>query len=413
MKEKELWALNWLRFILSVYIVLFHTFNGQYAELTGTMFEALLTLGNMATTIFFVLSGFLLTHVYVVLKEGKKINSRSFLIARFASLYPLHIVGFLIALIPLALFVYARGGISVPAEPFGPPVRMLDKWETLMAAFTNFALLNAWNPYYMVLNVPSWSLSALAFYYLLFPFFAPRVYKLRSPIIALLVLAAFFALPGALTDLFHQMDLVTDGVLHRNPVIRLPLFLSGMVLCILFSRRSRDLSRLEIILCLSVIALTVVTAAYLQYHHSHLSIIKNGLYFPASLAVVWLCASAKPGVSNKVRYWGARLGAASLPMFFLHFPLYQLFSATDQFASGVMLTFGSGWQAAIRASQSLEPNILVYPVFLALLIIACVFIQERFASPAQARIKQYFSRHDQLKKRNVSADQEQFADQRS
>lgn len=172
-KEKELWALNGLRLLLGLYIVQYHTLNGHYRLINESWMQPFLGLGNMATSVFLVLSGFLLTHVYVIDKDREHFSKRNFLIARLSSLYPLHLVGFTLALVSLVITIYANGSISVPTTTDGQLSRELGSGELAMAIAVNLALLNAWNPYYLILNTPSWSLSALAFFYFLFPFAAP------------------------------------------------------------------------------------------------------------------------------------------------------------------------------------------------------------------------------------------------
>ena len=392
MKEKEFWALNWLRFGLALYVVQYHTLNGHYEPLEETWIGAALDLGNMATTVFFVLSGFLLTHVYAVLKDARYMNKKTFFIARFSSLYPLHLIGLFLALIPAFLTIYARGGISVPMDTLGLETRMLDQGDVFLAMAASLALLNAWNPYYLILNGPSWSLSALACYYALFPFVAPKLYRLKSPALGLAILGVFFCLPGVVADLLHRNDLFTDGLLHHNPLIRLPLFLSGMVLCVLFARirklkpQSHHLALLGAMVIATFLGAAYLRMAGLQNYH----VIKNGMYLPAALALVWLCASAPSApVSKTMKYWGARLGSASLPMFFLHVPLFQLFSKVEKVATGFISAPSASLSSAISAGQDMQQALIVYPLYLVPLVITCVMLQEKFVVPMQARFKRY------------------------
>lgn len=389
MKEKEFWGLNWLRFGLALYIVQYHTLNGHYQTLDDTWIGAALDLGNMATTVFFVLSGFLLTHVYVVLKDARYMNKKTFFVARFSSLYPLHLIGLLLALLPACLTMYARGGISVPMDTLGLETRMLDQGDVLLAMVTSFTLLNAWNPYYIILNGPSWSLSALACYYALFPFVAPKLYRLKSPVRGLAILGVFFCLPGIVADLLHRNDLFTVGLLHHNPLIRLPLFLSGMVLCILFARiRSFAPQGQHLALLGAVVVATFIGAAYLRMEGLHnYHVIKNGMYLPAALALVWLCAYAPPSVGTRVKYWGARLGSASLPMFFLHVPLFQLFSKVEKMAAGLINAPSASLSSLISAGQDMQQALIVYPLYIVPLVVGCVLFQEKFVVPMQGKIK--------------------------
>jgi peptidoglycan/LPS O-acetylase OafA/YrhL len=389
-KEKGFWALNWLRFVLAAYLVLFHTLRIYYPSIENSWVTSVLSLGNMATSVFFVLSGFLLTHAYVVMKNGRAINRRNFVIARFSTLYPLHIVGLLLALSPVAVTLFTRGGIPVVVDMMNVQTRMLGQWEVALALFMGFTLLNAWNPFYMVFNGPSWSLSALGFYYLLFPAAAAKIYRMKAPKIALVLLCILFMLPGAVADLLHRTDVFTVGLLHRNPIIRLPLFLAGIVLCVIFARGPKFASTWQRISASVLIIATVLLATVLHHRGIDLHIIQNGLYFPASLAIIWLCISTKWLPHSKIRFWGDRLGAASLPLFLLHVPLFILFRKAEQVIQ-VWASTSGGFTSVLTAAREAEQTIFLFPLYLILLIAVCLVVQERFVTPLQKAIRNSFS----------------------
>lgn len=391
MKQREFWAFDWLRFLLALYLVFYHTLRGQYHTIAGTWIENLVELGNMATSVFFVLSGFLLTHVYVILRSGREINRRNFFVARFSSILPLHIATFLFALIPLFVTIYFRGGISVPIEPFGPAIRMLGHGETIFAALINLALLSAWNPYYLVINYPSWSLSAIVFYYALFPFAAQKMYKIKSPVRGMIILSTAFILPGAIADALDINNLFTQGLLHHNPIIRLPLFLSGILLCVIFSRnRVPEEEAKYMKRSAGIIVATFTCGTYLVSQEIRPHILQNGFYFPAALAAVWICACATPIENKRVLRWGERLGAASLPMFLLHVPLFQLFAKVEKFVAGLARSSTLDYTAAISSGHNIEQMIVLYPLYIGLLIAVCIFTQEWLVIPLRDKLKTHF-----------------------
>jgi peptidoglycan/LPS O-acetylase OafA/YrhL len=394
--EKGFWVLNWLRFIVSLYIVLFHTLRPRY-DIPHTWLGSALGLGNWGTSIFFVLSGFLLTHAYVVMKDGRQIDKRNFLTARFSSLYPLHIVATLLALIPLALTMYNLGGMTVPTEVSGPGVRMLGNAEFGLALFTNFAMLNAWNPFFLIINYPSWSLSALAFFYLLFPLLAPRIYRMKYPFYALIILGILFAIPGATAHFLDKTDIVTDGLMHRNPVIRLPLFVGGMVLCVLFARSRAPASGKKVVLLVGLVLATLAIGLNFQTFEARPHLIRNGLYYPASLAIIWLCICVRPTTNARLKYWGARLGAASLPMFLLHAPIYGMFEKFEKLVKAVALRLEGAHGSVFSIARDVEMTISFYPLYIVSLIVLCILVQERFVIPLQLKIRNYQSSRKAVK----------------
>ena len=100
-------GLEWLRFLLAIYVVLFHTVHA-YVEDEPTWLSELAGVGFFATSSFFVLSGFLLAHVYCRQGELRE-PARHFLGKRLANLYPLHL--FSLLLTAIVLTIIAKLGI--------------------------------------------------------------------------------------------------------------------------------------------------------------------------------------------------------------------------------------------------------------------------------------------------------------
>jgi peptidoglycan/LPS O-acetylase OafA/YrhL len=361
----------------------------HYPSIDDTIFKSSLGLGNMATSVFFALSGFLLTHAYVIMKNGREIDRRSFLLARFSTLYPLHVAGLVLALIPTVYIFHLKGGISVPTELSGTATRMLGNADLVLAFLTNLLLLNAWNPFYLLFNYPSWSLSALAFFYLLFPILAPKVYRMKAPLFALVLLGIAFLLPGAVADLLHRTDVFTDGLLHRNPIVRLPLFVGGMVLCVVYARGDKTARPAVLAGSWLVVLGTAVAGTLLQMHESKLHMIRNGLYYPASLAVIWLCISVKPTANIRLKYWGERLGAASLPMFLLHGPLFEIFLLFEKFVKALFATPDYSLGSIVATGRNIDQTLDFFMLYVIGLTIMCILVQERLVIPLQAKIRHY------------------------
>lgn len=400
LNKQEFWALNWLRFFLSIYIVLYHTLNAAYEmEITHPVISAFLSLGNFATTIFFVLSGFLLTYVYVVLRHGGNIDTRSFLVSRLATLYPIHLFTIALALPVFYVVIHRHGGIEVPLDVYGAGSRVLGSSETILAALMNVTLIQAWNPLYLILNPPSWSLSTLLFFYIFFPYIAPRLYRSRRPVTALVLFGILFLLPGAYAQWAGLDDLITMGVLHRNPIIRLPLFLGGILLCVLYARRiatkDEHLGFAAIACICIVVMITVGIAAYckIAYPKNPLFIVRNGLYYPAALMIVWLCAHAGPVASKWNQRWSSRLGKVSLSIFALHFPLFDIFRRAEKLVRAYLDTYGQhkSLSSLIDMTTTMEGSLALYPVYFFFVVVAAIAMQEKIVNPTQVIIKKHYA----------------------
>ena len=161
----DLRALTTLRFLAALWVVLFTAW--QYLDI-GFVPTAV-TKGYLGVEVFFVLSGFILSHVYLE-AAGRKdgFSYRGFLWARIARVYPLHLV-------TLAGMI----GLGVAATVAGLTVSesLLD-WRSLPA---HLSLTHAWGlASSAAFNHPSWSISAEWFAYLSFPVFAWAAWRMRE-----------------------------------------------------------------------------------------------------------------------------------------------------------------------------------------------------------------------------------------
>jgi peptidoglycan/LPS O-acetylase OafA/YrhL len=136
--------------------------------------------------LFFVLSGFIMLHVYGRAFEGvlKKGQLRHFFVARFARTYPLH-------LFTLVLLVVIVRDLT---DWGNPPILLEQPREILPNVFLlqSFGVCKIYN-----WNIPSWSISAEWGAYLVFPLLAlwiSRQRKLASVLLTIGVLAAWCAI---------------------------------------------------------------------------------------------------------------------------------------------------------------------------------------------------------------------------
>ncbi len=152
---QNLRALTSLRFFAALWVVIYHYWPNL--EPTKPIF---VDKGVLGVDLFFILSGFILSHVYLESVRGHRFDYGAFLWARLARLYPLHIAtiaGLAVLLLSLSLI-----GIHAGAQVL--------VWPSLPAQLT---LTQAWGLGTQGgWNYPSWSISAEWFAYLVFPAFA-------------------------------------------------------------------------------------------------------------------------------------------------------------------------------------------------------------------------------------------------
>lgn len=178
---RDVAALTSLRFFAAFWVLALHYMDSMPVDVgavTG-FFEN----GKLGVDFFFVLSGFILTHVYLGSVERGAFRWSSFIKRRLARLYPLHLATFLLVV------VYATAGRLAGLEFRVPEAYSLE------AVWPNLLLLHAWGVQdHMSWNYVSWSISAEWFAYLLFLPLSLAV--LRLPGGSLVKLAAAVALLG-------------------------------------------------------------------------------------------------------------------------------------------------------------------------------------------------------------------------
>lgn len=137
---KHIAYLDSLRGIAALSVVFYHFINWKYEKETGAILASFIFNGSDAVSFFFVLSGFVLSYKYIVLK--KDLDIRKFYINRFFRLWPAF---FLIVFIN-ALYWY-RGNLNLPY--------LTDQFVFNKRQFWEEASLIRPHPYYFG---PSWTL---------------------------------------------------------------------------------------------------------------------------------------------------------------------------------------------------------------------------------------------------------------
>jgi peptidoglycan/LPS O-acetylase OafA/YrhL len=176
---EHLRPLTSLRFFAAFWVVLYH----YWPNLSATI-PTVVEKGYLGVELFFILSGFILCHVYLDAAGEKKFRYGPFLWARLARVYPLHIA----TLLGVGLLAVGATAAGLGIDP------NILSWASLPA---NLTLTQAWGLAPVAgWNHPSWSISAEWFAYLTFPAYAWAAWRLKDkPQVALVGgIALIFAL---------------------------------------------------------------------------------------------------------------------------------------------------------------------------------------------------------------------------
>jgi len=205
-----------LRFLAALWVVVYL----MWPNLAVGGMPALAAKGYLGVELFFVLSGFILSHVYLQSFGEKRFGYRGFLWARIARVYPLHL---------FTLFGVMALGLAATAIDAS-----ILSWKTLLP---NLLMVHAWGfAGEAGWNHPSWSISAEWFAYLTFPVFAAAAWKLRNrPWLATGAAALFLA---ALYVGFERVAgyRLTEATFKWGALRIVPCFAYGCALYLVYRR---------------------------------------------------------------------------------------------------------------------------------------------------------------------------------
>ena len=387
--RKQLSGLAWLRFGLALYLIFFHTIPA-YKDLPVWLYQSV-SAGHISTSVFFILSGYVLAHAYLDSDGTLRISVRRFIATRILTVYPLHLVGFVLAALVMWVQYRAYGVVNAVADipqamaaySTEPLLIPLDSSGIVSNALQHLSLLHAWNPFYLTFNIPSWSISTLAFFYVIFAFFGGTVLCLRRPFWVLIGLIVINLIPPLSLIAYSNYSTTATGFLHTNPLVRLPEFLAGIVLCrLLQDRGTVVLTQPQFLGLLALITglMAFIIALSNPYGPAGFYLVHNGALLPLELMLVMLFA----GIRHTRVVWlddlANRLGNATLSLFILHLPLFYILTRLQK---ALILYFEtqqtpSDLLSYTQQLKDMSPSFATYPLLLLIIVVIAVICQERF-----------------------------------
>lgn len=348
-----------IRFLAALHIFLFHVLLIHRSAGSNYRFSALDELpawmirlferGYCSTSLFFTLSGFILAYLYVDTSGRQAVSNQKFWRDRLVRIYPLHLI-VLILIAPLAI---PRAVHWTNPTIFGFPVSPETRAVAGFAA--SATLVQSWIPdISQSWNTPTWALSVVVFFYLVFPLLVKGIDRL-SPAgrrLLLAVLPGLGVLPSVIylvaADNPQKMSL-GDGIIKWWPLFWLPHFAMGMILARHFnlSRFATspdtaspaprpswgDLAAAALIATFVLDDSTVARISGIQWvadrlgvaHVSPYRALRHGLLAPFYLLLILDLARNRGLVARVLGHpWFAAFGETSFSIFILQFPLLAL-----------------------------------------------------------------------------------------
>ena len=217
-------ALTGIRFFAALAVVLYHFWE---IDLPGAPTNLIVENGFVGVSFFFVLSGYILSHVYLR-DDEPVVDHRKFWLARFARIYPVYVLSFALQIpgIVWLLFhsAHALKRLSIAAATLAVNLALMQSWWTVLKWRWNF---------------PAWSLSCEAFFYLIFPWLAISLVRRASPwqlfkiiavCYALTLVAPAFLLSRGIGFFQHQPRSLLFELVVFGPIFRIPEFVIGVAL---------------------------------------------------------------------------------------------------------------------------------------------------------------------------------------
>lgn len=303
-------SLTSLRFFAACMILILHT--------NGVLFHSLY-FGSMylqlGVSVFFVLSGFILTYVYPQLERT---DILPFIKSRFARIWPAHMAALILACIILHEYVQLSG----------------NKYYFILCS----TMVHSWIPlesFSMKFNQPSWSISTEFFFYLCFPILIYRFTKNWY----LKLSATFLMVLGIITSCQYFQLLPTSdhsvskiALIYLHPFSRLFEFVLGMATALLYRKISRINFNVLFISFLEIIFIALMVLSFghgfswhqkLFYQSSNFSVnmwmtLCGGSSF--FIAIVILLLALQKGVVNKILNFSlfVSLGEISYSLYLVH-----------------------------------------------------------------------------------------------
>jgi peptidoglycan/LPS O-acetylase OafA/YrhL len=325
-----------LRFFAAFGVMMHHYiwfFFPEYA--TVWFWKILVGEGYCGVTLFFVLSGFVLTYNY---SGGfRRLDFREwadFYVARFARIYPVFLLGF------LAILYWM---------PWSGPDAV-----TWPLALSNLTLTHAFVPdirYFCSFNPPSWSISVEMLFYAVFPFAIPLLRSMgafsrwRALVLALVLNGIWFGVAY-----WKSSDPLFKWYCYMFPVGRLFDFGVGICCGIMFLHRgkakalARPVATALELGWLALLLVLIVSGPPLPFG------IRLGPYYTLPMAAgIYLFASNRGFLSRILCSSPLKvLGEASYAMYLIHWPVMLAVRSVREWRG---LTEPTDWTTAVLATS--------------------------------------------------------------
>jgi peptidoglycan/LPS O-acetylase OafA/YrhL len=354
-------ALTSIRFLAALTVVLSHYRELDLLNMPASFFT-FVDGGRSAVSLFFVLSGFILTYTYR--EELVTGSARDYYVARLARIYP------------NVLFALAIASITTTYLLITHNDALFLKWFalkssiylSLAASFVcQVLLIAAWFPFAAIQtpwNGPSLSVSCEAFFYAIFPLILRRFLKMRGSTLAVAMAGSWIAEGLMIAFFLYALPPSRSYFLAEAlPPCRIAEFILGIGAALAFqSWRARGASTHASGIALVSASVVMLIVLALWQPLAEVFYLQGPLF---AALILGLALLERPVIGLLNQRWLVRLGEASYALFLIHVPLAYL-----------------AWLVGFRASNGWMP--------LAITLIFSIVMFRNFEEPMRRRIRARF-----------------------
>jgi len=347
--KRHIEALDGLRFLAALFVAAAHysAFLLTDPKQPSIFAEIILSMAGLGMTLFFTLSGFVIHYNYGEI-IGQPGGLKTFAIARFSRLYPLYIVLFVIEFAQTARA--GAGSCGYAGYPagliFALPYYITLSQDWIFGVICKNSLIYQ----YGHVSAVTWSISAEAFFYIVYAVCAPRLTSqkpkalLVGAIFAYLCLFLFvwlcFVYSAAIdrvalaafgpiaTDQNGYQDSLLRWLYYFNPLVQMVHFFGGVTAAQHYLARRKEPSEFRTALgsWLVPISVTFVFGAHLYlygvvaYHNGFVGRNASSFYGPLVVVMIYLITRFHSGALSRVLSYSiiVKLGEASYSLYLLH-----------------------------------------------------------------------------------------------
>lgn len=222
---RDIKILTGLRFFCALHIVIFHNYdllNNVFSLQDFIYLNRFISYGEASVSFFFILSGFILVHVYKD-KMSTAIERKNYLLGRVFKLYPLYLLAFTLDIGRVWNYFASSSELFIHAI-----------LKFFVSSFAYLFAIQSWIPRLTpVWNSPAWSISCEMFFYVMFLFLLRKIFLIKKN---LLWLCVFYFIPLSLyfitTYFFNDLESMPSFLTFWRsfPILRLFEFMIGILL---------------------------------------------------------------------------------------------------------------------------------------------------------------------------------------